>query len=224
MAAHDNCSFDEIKEILVSQWGGVNRYNPQTLNLLESCLNAQLDENEYDLEVNLTILKLYQLNGNLYNKEVASRILLKCLMALPKPDIILAKSLIDQVHMSEDPVKLVLELSDLLEGCNFGKVWELLNTHKNLIDGIEGFVESIRDFICHVINITYQNISFQMLKLLLGGLSDEEVLQICLVQNWQVAKNGDMVHVYNHEATVKSRNIEEKIDFSNVQDILRSVA
>jgi hypothetical protein len=47
--------------------------------------------------------------------------------------------------MAEDPVKLILELADLLEVCNFKLVWALLATHNDLIQEMDGFEESIRN-------------------------------------------------------------------------------
>lgn len=47
--------------------------------------------------------------------------------------------------MDEDPIKLILELADLLEVCHFKLVWELLTVHKELIEDMDGFEESIRN-------------------------------------------------------------------------------
>ncbi len=68
--------------------------------LLEEYVDAQVEENEYDAPAVLTVLKLYQLNPDKYRVEVASKILLKTLMALPRSDIVLAKCLINQPKVS----------------------------------------------------------------------------------------------------------------------------
>lgn len=52
---------------------------------------------------------------------------------------------------------------------------------------------------------------------------EEKVKEIAKKQGWEMKEDG-YVYIYNHEATVKSRNIEEKFDFSNIQDILRAAA
>ncbi len=38
------------------------RYNPNNVGILEQCIQAMIDENEYDKDIVLTTLKLYQLN------------------------------------------------------------------------------------------------------------------------------------------------------------------
>ncbi len=70
------------------------------LELLEDYLNAQIAEQRYDCDANLTMLKLYQLNPDKFNAQTAAKILLKAMMALPRSDTQLAKCLIDAAHVS----------------------------------------------------------------------------------------------------------------------------
>jgi len=41
---------------------GIDRYNPENLKKLERYVQVQCQENVYDLEANLAVLKLYQFN------------------------------------------------------------------------------------------------------------------------------------------------------------------
>ncbi len=45
-------------ENIASIINGVERYNPEHIDALESYLNQQCENNQYDCEVNLAILKL----------------------------------------------------------------------------------------------------------------------------------------------------------------------
>jgi len=77
----------------------IGRYNPDNLMTLERYVDVQSRDNEYDLEANLAVLKLYQLNPHMYKKDVVCQILLKALTNLPYPDFILCRCLLteDQV-------------------------------------------------------------------------------------------------------------------------------
>lgn len=70
------------------------RYNPDNLPTLERYVEVQSRENSYDLEANLTVLKLYQFNPHLFNLEVTCQILLKALTNFPHTDFILCKCLL----------------------------------------------------------------------------------------------------------------------------------
>ncbi|VDP08984.1 unnamed protein product [Soboliphyme baturini] len=191
--------------------------------MLEECVNAQIAEEKYDLDANLNLLKLYQLNPTMYKADVVAKILIKCVMALPKSDLVLAKCLIDQSRTDDRLVKLILEFGNLLEVCQFRSVWKLLRDNPDTFGEIRGFEDSIRDFICHVINITYQNIDYNLLKELLGKIDDEQVTTYINKNNWEV-KSDSVVFITNHMATIRSRNIEEKIDPSGILETLRAAA
>lgn len=42
----------------------VNRYNPNNIEVLESCIASMIKENVYDKDILLTTLKLYQFNSD----------------------------------------------------------------------------------------------------------------------------------------------------------------
>jgi hypothetical protein len=55
-------SYDKLKSELENNIKGVNRYNPNHIPKLQECITAMTAENQYDKDVLLTTLKLYQLN------------------------------------------------------------------------------------------------------------------------------------------------------------------
>lgn len=71
------------------------RYNPVNLPTLERYVEVQSQENAYDLEANIAVLKLYQFNQQ-YNIDITSQILLKALTNLPHTDFALCKCLLSE--------------------------------------------------------------------------------------------------------------------------------
>lgn len=55
-------TFAVLKEELDASITGVNRYNPNNVETLENCIQAMVQENQYDKDILFTTLKLYQLN------------------------------------------------------------------------------------------------------------------------------------------------------------------
>ncbi|SNX87575.1 Eukaryotic translation initiation factor 3 subunit K [Melanopsichium pennsylvanicum] len=89
---------------------GVDRYNPQNLDVLHDYLAQQLDDGSYDLLANLAILKLYQFNPADFNYVVVVNILLKALVAAPLPDFNLCVSLLGEAPLPTIPVKAEKEV------------------------------------------------------------------------------------------------------------------
>jgi len=71
-------------------------------------------------------------------------------------------------------------LANLLEHCRFKNFWQEKNKDQQLISEIKGFDDSIRKFVCHVINITYQSLEKMIVKDLLGNITGKEDEQIIL--------------------------------------------
>ncbi|TSK13576.1 Eukaryotic translation initiation factor 3 subunit K [Bagarius yarrelli] len=178
-------------------------YNPENLSTLERYVETQARENAYDLEANLAVLKL-----------VTSQILLKALTNLPHTDFTLCKCMIDQPHQEERPIRQILYLGNLLETCHFQSFWASLEENRELIDGITGFEDSVRKFICHVVGITYQTIEHQLLAEMLGDPLDTQVKLWMNKYGWLEDDDG-RIFIYNQEESIKPKNIVEKIDFDS---------
>jgi len=130
----------KIKQML----RGIDRYNPDNLDELERYVTRQSQDNYYDLEANLAVLKLYQFNPNQTKKQTVIKILLKALTALPNTDFVLCKCLIDSTLLEEENIALITSLHNLLETCRFQEFWRELSIRPQLIQGITGFENSIQ--------------------------------------------------------------------------------
>uniref|UniRef100_A0A8D3BC23 Eukaryotic translation initiation factor 3 subunit K n=2 Tax=Scophthalmus maximus TaxID=52904 RepID=A0A8D3BC23_SCOMX len=199
---------------------GIDRYNPENLATLERYVETQAKENSYDLEANLAVLKLYQFNPAYFQTQVTSQILLKALTNLPHTDFTLCKCMIDQTHQQEErPIRQILYLGNLLETCHFQSFWTSLEENRELIDGITGFEDSVRKFICHVVGITYQTIEHRLLAEMLGDPLDTQVKVWMNKYGWTENEDGQ-IFIYSQEESVKPKNIVEKIDFESVSSIM----
>ena len=213
---------ETLKSKIADMLVGIELYNPNNISTLLQYLNEQCSENTYDLEANLAILRLYQFNTDQLDNKVITKILLKAMTALPNPDFVLCKSLIDPALFEEDAdqeILAVLRLFNLLEICDFQQFWKDSREKPGLYLGITGFEDSIRQFICHTIKITYQCIKKQIVCNLLGGLDDTQLKHWVNLNKWQEIDDG-YLHISNQDELIKSKNIKEKIEFESVAGVV----
>merc|ERR1712000_801294 len=157
----------------------------------EHYVDLQAREKGYDLEANLALLK--------------------SLTNLPHTDFVLCKCLLSQ-EVQEDPqIKTILYLADLLEMCQFKIFWQQVHSQGELIKSVQGFEDSVRRFVCHVICITYQTIEEVVLGELLGLVQETSVAYWLEQYGWKATGAG-LVTVSSQEEIIKTRNITEKID------------
>uniref|UniRef100_A0A336M1V3 Eukaryotic translation initiation factor 3 subunit K n=1 Tax=Culicoides sonorensis TaxID=179676 RepID=A0A336M1V3_CULSO len=203
-----------IQEMLKS----IERYNPEHLKKIEDYVEEQAKTNEYDLEANLAVLKLYQFNPHLLNLDVTYTILLKALTNFPHTDFVLCKCLLLPAQMADDNVREIIYLADILEQCDFSVFWSKVDSNPDLFRKITGFYDSIRKFVCHVVGITFQTIEKQYFAVLLGNVDEKTV------QNW-VKKNGwkdenGLIFIANQDDNIKTKNITEKIEFESLAGLM----
>jgi len=170
------------------------------------------------------------------------QILLKTLMVFPASDFALAKYLIDSNRINTPELQRVLDIGWVLAACDFATFWRLMRGEyrpvaesaterfrtpadvQKMVRGVNGFEDAVRSFACQVINVTFQRIERSLLSRLLGGISDSAVDEYAKRYGWKPdVADKDIYFVQNHEATIKSRNIEEKLAFDDVRDILRNI-
>ncbi|XP_059162835.1 eukaryotic translation initiation factor 3 subunit K-like [Physella acuta] len=212
---------EAMRATVASLLKGIDRYNPENLQTLERYVDMQANENTYDLEANLAILKLYQFNPHMYQAGVTAIILLKALTNLPHSDFILCKCLIETGRLLEEPVAKVLKLATFLETANFQEFWATLEYDPSLLIGIVGFEDSIRKFVCHVVASTYQTIRKDKLRQLLGNISDAHSSVWISKYGWTEQLDG-YVFITNQDENIKTKNITEKISFDSVAAIMAS--
>ncbi|CAB4002294.1 Eukaryotic translation initiation factor 3 subunit K [Paramuricea clavata] len=220
MEDHFEEEFEDTREDISHLLQGINRYNPENLPQLEAYVQLQTSENKYDLDANLSILKLYQFNPQLHQTNVVVQILLKALMNLPRTDFYLCKCLIDENHAHDKSIEKVLYLSDLMETCHFKDFWnEIRQECPELIDGVRGFEAALMLYIGGVLSTTYQSIDIQLLSDLLGGLEGNELQAWITSRGWSIRSDGK-VFICNQEH-IKSKNIVEKINFHSVKGMMQ---
>ncbi|XP_037586665.1 eukaryotic translation initiation factor 3 subunit K isoform X2 [Cebus imitator] len=129
--------------------------------------------------------------------------------------------MIDQAHQEERPIRQILYLGDLLETCHFQTFWQALDENMDLLEGITGFEDSVRKFICHVVGITYQHIDRWLLAEMLGDLSDSQLKVWMSKYGWSADESGQ-IFICSQEESIKPKNIVEKIDFDSVSSIMAS--
>lgn len=207
-----------MKQTVADMLKGIDRYNPNNLKTLERYVVVQSQENTYDLEANLAVLKLYQFN-QAYDLEITSQILLKALTNLPHTDFVLCKCLLNEELCKTPPVDEIIYLADLLESCNLPLFWQRVSEVPELFVRITGFHDSIRKFVCHVVGITFQTIQKAILAQLLGGVDDQTLKFWVQKYGWREEPN-DMVFIANQDENIKTKNITEKIDFDSVAALM----
>eukprot|EP00745_Piridium_sociabile_P032105 TRINITY_DN5381_c0_g1_i4.p1 TRINITY_DN5381_c0_g1~~TRINITY_DN5381_c0_g1_i4.p1 ORF type:complete len:236 (-),score=63.52 TRINITY_DN5381_c0_g1_i4:255-905(-) len=212
---------EAMRATVTSLLRGIDRYNPENLPTLERYVQMQAQENTYDLEANLAVLKLYQFNPGYFQTEIAALILLKALTNLPHTDFLLCKCLMDATRLTEIPISKVLELAEDLEMCDFEHFWMEVRDDPDLIGSVEGFEDNVRKFICHVVATTFQTIEQEKLQQLLGHVTPMVALQWSTKYGWTTDSN-DMVFVSNQEESIKTKNITENITFDSVAGIMAS--
>eukprot|EP00058_Branchiostoma_floridae_P018936 XP_002604425.1 hypothetical protein BRAFLDRAFT_122299 [Branchiostoma floridae] len=122
-------------------------------------------------------------------------------------------------RQEEEMITRVTFLADLLETCQFKNFWKEIALTPEVIEGVSGFEDSVRKFICHVVSITYQRIDKQTLLELLGDIDDQQLKQWMNKYGWRDDSEG-FVFLANQEENVKTKNIVEKIDFESVAGIM----
>ncbi|VDL19711.1 unnamed protein product [Hymenolepis diminuta] len=190
-------------------------YNPDHLPELEKHLAWQVTENDYDFEANL--IMLYQFCPDLFDVDAARLILLKGITKLPFADFLQYKYLIQTDRLNEEPLSTIVHLETLLETCKFQEFWKTYKENKAVVGNIPDFDISVRSYICYVIDTTYQRISKGLLMSLLD-MKAEELPKVIETRRWKLMpkEEGDTeewISITNHEASVKSTNIKEKVTF-----------
>ncbi|KAG9510015.1 Eukaryotic translation initiation factor 3 subunit K, partial [Fragariocoptes setiger] len=206
------------KASIAAKLKGIERYNPKNIDVLVEYLNEQCASNQYDLEANLALLKLYQFNPDQFSPSIVEKVLLKAVTNLPHPDFILCKCLLDPSKLESGDIQKINEIFKTLELCQFEEFWTNLDSNKDLIQDIEGFEDSVRKFVSHVVGITYQHIATSLLRKLLGCTSDEQFTTWLNKNNWKL--EGEYVLVEEQEDKIKTINITEKIELEHVASVL----
>merc|ERR1719478_2017142 len=120
------------------------RYSPASVPTLAKYVDTQLKTGEYDLEVNLAVLKLMLIHPETSDAAIIRKILMKALLSVPSSDFQLCMYQIPERLWKSDDLKRIIDLANLLD-----------------LAKCKGWREAIRTFIVDVVVLTYQSIELK---------------------------------------------------------------
>merc|ERR1712093_378826 len=129
-----------------------SRFDVNSLPAMEKIVREHVASGEYNVELNLAVLKLYQFNPQATNEEIISLVLAKAMMALPAPDFQLALYLIPEAALT-DMHRSLVDLANLLDTAKFRAFWDAFGSSpaEDLLGSIAGFGDAIRGFAASVV-------------------------------------------------------------------------
>eukprot|EP00850_Spirogloea_muscicola_P000928 SM000003S11173 [mRNA] locus=s3:1426606:1430419:+ [translate_table: standard] len=172
-------------------------YNPELLPDLEQYVQHQVESRKWDLDTNLTLLRLYQFEPARLSVPVVTSILVKALMVLPRLDFSLCMFLV--------PEKLTAQ---------FGKFWTEAARSRGLLES-----DGLQEYAIHVLSLTFQRVPRHVLAeaVNIDGPSLDKFLQDQVVAaGWTVedTARGQVVVLPKNE-----ENCPELKKFSSIDGI-----
>mmetsp|Transcript_5014 Transcript_5014/g.10411 ORF Transcript_5014/g.10411 Transcript_5014/m.10411 type:complete len:221 (+) Transcript_5014:159-821(+) len=144
-----------------------DRYNKDILPELTQCVQAQVDQKWYDLDINTAILKLYQFypdaDAGVVDLDVLLKILALALMRLPAADFKLCLYLVPSQYHLVDSVSQLTKLAEKLEACQFTAFWQLLEKRPEVLAVVPGLEDALRRTIFDIVALTHQEIPKKVL-------------------------------------------------------------
>jgi len=192
-----------------------NRYNVEVLPQLQQYVQVQVENHTYHLDANLTLLKFYQFHPEKTQKYIIGQILVKALMNLPNLDFQLCMYLIPEKLHHEEPIRILISLSHLLETATFAAFWVEANNCRELLDQIPGFDDSIRGFIIGVLTQTFQTLSKEYLSQVLN-MKGTDLDAIITARGWRQTSDS-VTFPKGDEFISKSK----KVDQIKLEDLSR---
>jgi len=161
----------------------------------------------------------YDTTWKVYSK-IVFKLLVKALMHMPRSDFSLMKSMINYDHHQDqhrnpanpgydELVGWSIWVYELLDCCHFEKFWQEIDAVPKRVIEFKGFKESIRQYICYSIGITFQHVESEYAMKLLGLGTQGELNRWCKKQNWTV--RGKDIFCGSQHDKVKTSKIVEKI-------------
>lgn len=204
----------------------VNPYNPDILNDLELFVNEQVSSKTYNLDANLSLLRLYQFEPERLSVQIVARILIKALMAMPAPDFSLCLFLIPEHVQMEEQFKTMIVLSHYLETGRFRQFWDEASKSRNTLDAVPGFEQAIQSYAIHVLSLTYQKVPRPVLAeaINIEGLALDKFMEYHAANSGWVIENGTRSQLivlprneFNHPELKK--NTADTVPFEHVTRI-----
>ncbi|KAK3150671.1 hypothetical protein QOZ80_3AG0236170 [Eleusine coracana subsp. coracana] len=170
----------------------LNPYNPDILNDLEKFVNEQVSSQTYNLDANLSLLRLYQFEPERMSEQIVARILIKALMAMPGPDFSLCLFLIPEHVQMKEQFKTLIVLSHYLETARFRQFWDEAAKNRNILEVVPGFEQAIQAYAVHVLSLTYQKVPRPILAeaINIEGLSLDKFLEYHAANSGWIIEKG----------------------------------
>ncbi|CAI5999860.1 unnamed protein product [Closterium sp. NIES-65] len=206
----------------IAQLLAANPYNPEILPDLEKHVDDQIANGTYDLDANLTLLRLYMFEPARVNVRKISGVLIKAMMALPRTDVTLCLCLIPERYQIEEPLSTLIALSQFLETARFREFWSEVEQQRDLLGAVPGFTEAIQAYALHVLAISHRRVPREILAEAInmnGPALDDFIQRHVEASGWMVApgKTGQVVELpSNIEAQAASRGLTESIPLDHV--------
>eukprot|EP01094_Clydonella_sp_ATCC50884_P010855 TRINITY_DN20671_c0_g1_i1.p1 TRINITY_DN20671_c0_g1~~TRINITY_DN20671_c0_g1_i1.p1 ORF type:complete len:205 (-),score=81.74 TRINITY_DN20671_c0_g1_i1:39-653(-) len=167
------------------------RYEESAIAGLEQAVAAQAAGSAtYDKDAVLAIIRLYALYPHRLQGSVMVHALGLALKQLPTGDFHHCIHMIPDSVQSEEPVSVMVNMAALLESGAFCKFWEAAKQCRDLLNTIDGFDASIRNFILGVLKATYTRAKASYVAALLD-VSEGELKAMAAAEGVQV--EGDAV-------------------------------
>lgn len=200
------------------------RYNPQNIPILESYVEEQMENDTYDRDACLAVLKLYQFNPTFNNTAVVCNILALALGALPDADFNLCLYMLNEEILNDPGVEKLIQLHRLLEQAKFTEFWHYLNTEdgaRDLLAGYPHFDRRIREYVSVTISIAYQTIETQKLADCLA-LQGDDLERWISEKGWAVdGQDPNLVDLpISKENQARPVIVQESIKFEQLTKII----
>ncbi|CAI5466716.1 unnamed protein product [Closterium sp. Yama58-4] len=208
----------------IAQLLAANPYNPEILPDLEKHVDDQIANGTYDLDANITLLRLYMFEPARVNVRKISGVLIKAMMALPRTDVTLCLCLIPERYVSRKPFR---RMPFMCSPSPPPTVTIYLTSQELFIPPhvspcMAGFMEAIQAYALHVLAISHRRVPREILAEAInmnGPALDDFIQRHVEASGWMVApgKTGQVVELpSNIEAQAASRGLTESIPLDHV--------
>jgi hypothetical protein len=154
-----------------------------TIEPLEAFVREQEDES-YDKDANLLLLKLYTLFPEKRDNEVIGIILAKSIMQLPSNDLQLCSYLISDAVQTQEPVSSMLQIADRLKMAQFCRFWAEAEKQNAFLSKVPGFYDKVRTYMVSSLLQTYESIEKESLQRFLN-LEGEKFDELVAKMGWK---------------------------------------
>ncbi|SBT79367.1 eukaryotic translation initiation factor 3 subunit K, putative [Plasmodium malariae] len=188
-------------------------FNASKLKVLSDYVDIALENNEYfDNEVMLTLLRLFCLYPHCYDKVVIKKILVCVLYNINEVDMNIYLSLINP-NIYDDNIKSIVYLHDLIKECQFKKLWACINSGSSssiddnnnnnnnsnnnnsnynsnydytFLKNSINFTYNIRKYILNTISLSFENITMKNMSEYLNMYDYSEIEKLLNENKWMI--------------------------------------